>query len=143
MKALNGMSRFLPVLIVVAIAAAAFLVLTGDGDKKYVTASFPRTVSLYECSDVRILGVSVGQVESVEPAGTEVKVKISYGAQYDVPADGTAELVAAAVVGGRLIQLTPVDTGGEKLPDNAVFGLDRTEVPLELDQIYQSIDDLT
>ena len=32
-----------------------------------LTASFPRTVSLYEGSDVRILGVPVGKVETVAP----------------------------------------------------------------------------
>ena len=43
-----------------------------------LTASFPRTVSIYEGSAVRILGVTVGQVDSVEPAGTTVKVEMSY-----------------------------------------------------------------
>ena len=54
--------------------------LAGD-DKKYVIAYFPRTVSLYEGSDVRILGVPVGKVETVEPAGTKVEVKFYYDAE--------------------------------------------------------------
>ena len=36
---------------------------------KTVTADFPRTVSLYEGSDVKILGVAVGKVDTVEPVG--------------------------------------------------------------------------
>jgi phospholipid/cholesterol/gamma-HCH transport system substrate-binding protein len=143
MKAITGMSRIVTALVVVALVAVMFLVLTGGGDKKYVTASFPRTVSLYEGSDVRILGVSVGKVESVEPSGTSVKVRFWYDAKYDVPADANAVLIAPAIVGDRFVQLAPVYKGGAKLADNAVLGLDRTQVPLELDEIYQSIDDLT
>ena len=143
MKAINGVSRIVTTLVVVALITVTFLVLRGGGDKKYGTASFPRTVSLYEGSDVRILGVTVGKVESVEPAGTKVLVRFSYDAKYDVPSDASAVLIAPAIVGDRFVQLTPVYKGGAKLPDNAVLGLDRTEVPLELDEIYQSIDDLT
>ena len=36
-------------------------------DQKTVTANFPRTVSLYEGSDVRVLGVQVGKVDTVTP----------------------------------------------------------------------------
>jgi len=149
MKAINGVSRIVAplvvvvVVVVVALIAVTFLVLRGGGDKKYVTASFPRAVSLYEGSDVRILGVTVGKVESVKPSGTAVQVKFWYDAKYDVPSDASAVLIAPAIVGDRFVQLAPVYKGGAKLPDNAALGLDRTEVPLELDQIYQSIDDLT
>ena len=50
------------------IVALVLVALPGQ-HKKYLTASFPRTVSLYEGSDVRILGVPVGKVETVEPVG--------------------------------------------------------------------------
>ncbi|MCW2757063.1 MAG: virulence factor Mce family protein, partial [Nocardioidaceae bacterium] len=46
-------------------------------------------------------------------------------------------------VGDRFIQLTPVYKGGAKLGDNARFGVDRTATPLELDQIYGSLNDLS
>ena len=36
------------------------------------TAYFPRAVSVYPGSDVRILGIKVGEVESVTPAGRSV-----------------------------------------------------------------------
>ncbi len=143
MARVNGVARIITALVAVALLAALFITLRGGGDKMHLTASFPRTVSLYEGSDVRILGVTVGKVESVTPSGTEVKVELWYDGKYDVPADADAVLIAPAIVGDRFIQLTPVYKGGAKLADNAVFGLDRTEVPLELDQIYQSIDDLT
>jgi virulence factor Mce-like protein len=132
-----------PLVLLALVAAAAITLFRGGDDKKYLTASFPRTVSLYEGSEVRVLGVPVGEVESVKPAGDVVQVKMQYDAKVDVPADAQAVIVAPSVVGDRFVQLTPVYTDGEKLQDGAVLGTDKTSTPLELDQVYQSIDDLT
>ena len=131
-----------PVVILVLVVAAAVTMLHGD-DTKTVEAHFPRTISIYEGSDVRVLGVPVGHVDSVTPDGTDVLVKMSYDADVKVPADAKAVIVAPSVVGDRFIQLTPAYQGGDTLADGADLGTDRTAVPLELDQIYSSIDDLT
>ncbi|HET7688921.1 MAG TPA: MCE family protein [Nocardioidaceae bacterium] len=142
MAKLNGVTRIIALVAVGLLVVAALLLMRDGTDKRYVTALFPRTVSLYEGSDVKILGVSVGQVETVEPAGTAVKVRFWYDAKHKVPADADVVLIAPAIVGDRFLQMTPAYTGGDELANNAELGLDRTEVPLELDQIYQNIDDL-
>lgn len=142
MAKLNGITRIVALAAVAILVLAALLFLRDGTDKRYITALFPRTVSLYEGSDVKILGVSVGQVETVEPAGTAVKVRFWYDAKHEVPADANVVLVAPAIVGDRFLQITPAYSGGPQLEDDAELGLDRTEVPLELDQIYQNIDDL-
>ncbi len=51
--------------------------------------------------------------------------------------------MSPSIVGDRFVQLTPVYTDGPVLDDGATLQTDRTAVPLELDQIYQSLDDLT
>jgi len=107
-----------------------------------VTADFPRTVSVYEGSDVRVLGVKVGQIESVTPTGTTVKVVMTYDAETKIPADAKAAIIAPSVVGDRFVQLTPVYRGGAVMEDGARLGSDRTAVPLELDDIYQNLNDL-
>ncbi|MDN5896188.1 MAG: MCE family protein, partial [Nocardioides sp.] len=132
----------IPGIIVVLLAVAAFQMF-GTEERKHITAQFPRTVSIYEGSDVRVLGVSVGTVDTVEPTGTSVKVTLSYDESVNVPADAKALIVAPSVVGDRFVQLTPVYKGGAKLEDGAELGLDATSTPLELDEIYQSLDDLT
>ncbi|MDP9821987.1 phospholipid/cholesterol/gamma-HCH transport system substrate-binding protein [Nocardioides massiliensis] len=141
--AASTVTRLLSVGVVLALVVAAALTLFGNGDRTYVTASFPRTVSLYEGSDVRILGVPVGQVEKVTPKGTQVEVRLWVDGKHPVPADAQAVIVTPAIVGDRYVQLTPAYTGGEKLVDGARLDATRTAVPLELDEIYQSIDDLT
>jgi phospholipid/cholesterol/gamma-HCH transport system substrate-binding protein len=129
--------------VVLAILATAVWVMRPDEKRRYVTVDFPRTVSLYEGSDVRILGVPVGTVESVEPRGETVRVQLSYEAKYDVPADAKAVIISPAIVGDRYVQLAPAYDGGPVMEDGAHLDMARSEVPLELDEIYQSIDDLS
>jgi phospholipid/cholesterol/gamma-HCH transport system substrate-binding protein len=112
-----------PAVIVALLLAAAFTMFRGE-DTKTLTAHFPRAISVYEGSDVRVLGVPVGTVDSVTPSGTDVVVTMSYDASVMIPAEAKAAIVAPSIVGDRLEE-------------------DRTAVPLELDQIYSSLDDLT
>jgi phospholipid/cholesterol/gamma-HCH transport system substrate-binding protein len=141
---LDGVTRILSVVIVVAVVVGLVIVALPSQEKRYLTASFPRTVSLYEGSDVRILGVPVGKVETVRPEGTDVRVRMWYDAKYDVPADAQAVIISPAIVGDRFVQLTPVFTkGDERLRDHAVLTTRSTSTPLELDEIYQSIDSLS
>lgn len=143
MKLLRGINpAIVGAFVVVLLVGAALMVLPGSGTR-HVTAEFPRTISLYEGSAVKILGVSVGKVDSVEPAGTKVRVKFSYDAKHKVPADAKAVVISPSIVGDRFIQLTPVYTGGPVLADGARLGIDRTATPLELDQIFGSINELT
>ncbi len=140
---MGGFTRILSLVAVSALLLGAGLVVLQGDDRKYLTASFPRTVSLYEGSDVRILGVPVGEVESVIPSGTDVTVRMSYDAKYKVPANAEAVIITPAIVGDRYVQLTPVYSGeGEVLANNAKLSTRQTSTPLELDEIYQSIDDL-
>jgi len=52
-------------------------------------------------------------------------------------------VVSPSIVGDRFIQLSPAYGGGATLKDNAYLSIDRTAVPVELDAIYQSLDDLS
>jgi ABC-type transporter Mla subunit MlaD len=46
-------------------------------------------------------------------------------------------------VGDRFVQLAPAYSGGAVLPDNARLGIDRSAVPVELDEIFKSLNDLS
>jgi phospholipid/cholesterol/gamma-HCH transport system substrate-binding protein len=60
-----------------------------------------------------------------------------------VPANAQAVVVSPSVVSDRYVQLTPVYTGGAVMADNATIPRERTATPVELDQLYQSLDKLT
>ncbi|HET7070098.1 MAG TPA: MCE family protein, partial [Nocardioides sp.] len=138
------LAKLLVPLVVAALVVAALVAFVFDGGhQKTLTADFPRTVSLYVGSDVRVLGVPVGKVDSVTPSGTQVIVKMHYDPSVQIPADAKAVIISPSIVGDRFVQLTPAYSGGQVLADGATLDQQRTAVPLELDQIYSSLDDLT
>lgn len=140
---ISAVPKMVAMVLVVALLIALVVVFFPGSDKQFVTAYFPRTVSLYEGSDVKVLGVPVGKVDTVDPLGTKVRVKMWLDPETKVPADAKAVIVSPSVVGDRFVQLTPAWTSGPTMKDGAVIDLKRTATPLELDEIYQSVDDLS
>lgn len=113
-----------------------------EGSERVVTAHFSRAVGVYEGSDVRILGVKVGEIRAVVPQGRSVRVVMAYDARYRVPADARAVIVPPSLVSDRYVQLAPAYQGGPVLPDGADLPLHRGVAPLELDDVYTALDEL-
>ena len=134
--------RWLALPLLALLAGTAGCGVFGEEEQRTLTARFDRTVGLYEQSDVRILGVKVGTVTEIEPDGDDVRVTMQYAAKYDIPADAQAVIFAPSVVSDRYVQLTPVYDGGAVLEDGATLGLERTKVPVELDEIYDAFNEL-
>ncbi|MFI0722902.1 MCE family protein [Streptomyces sp. NPDC021224] len=139
--------RVIVTVVVLAIVAAgavtAGFVAFGGPDGKHVTAYFDRTVGVYKGSDLRILGVKVGTVEAVRPKGKQVEVSLRLDHGVKVPADAGAVIVAPSVVADRYVQLTPAYTGGPQLADHAVITAAHTATPVEIDQLYTSVTQLS
>ncbi|MET0822257.1 MAG: MCE family protein [Aeromicrobium sp.] len=138
-----GLSKVLAGVVVLLLIAATLLFLNNGDDKRYLTVDFDQTNSVYKGSEVKILGVKVGTVESLTPRGQVVRVKIAYDGKQKLPADVKAVVVSPSIVGDRFIQLAPAYNGGATLKDNAYLSVERTAVPVELDAVYQSLDDLS
>ena len=130
-------------IVAAALVTGGVLVYQASHKSKQVTAYFTETIGVYPGSTVRVLGVPVGTVTAVQPQGTQVKVTMTVDSGVTVPADAKAVVVAASVVSDRYVQLTPAYTGGPQLADNAVIPVSRTAVPVEVDQIYTSINRLS
>lgn len=133
---------------ILAIVVASTIVATTtwavwpDPPVKHLTAHFPRTIGLYEGSDVRVLGVPIGTVDEVRPVGRSVRVEMTYLAEHKIPADAKAAIVAPSIVSDRYVQLAPVYEGGPVMQDGHEITLRETATPVELDRIYSSLDDL-
>ncbi|MDY6995292.1 MAG: virulence factor Mce family protein [Actinomycetota bacterium] len=141
---LSGVSR--AGLIIGAVVLIVGVVLAVIGWNVYkrattntVVAYFTQTLALYPGDKVQIMGVRVGSIDSIEPAGDKMKVTFHYDSKYKVPADATASILNPSLVASRTIQLAPPYTGGPVLEDNAVLDLDRTQVPVEYDDLRDSI----
>jgi virulence factor Mce-like protein len=130
-------------IVAAALIAGGVLVYQATHKTTQVTAYFSEAIGVYPGSTVRVLGVPVGTVDAVQPQGTRVKVTMTVNSGVAVPADAKAVVVAASVVSDRYVQLTPAYTGGPQLADNAVIPASRTAVPVEVDQIYTSINRLS
>jgi len=130
-------------IVAAALVTGGVLVYQASHKSKQVTAYFTEAVGVYPGSTVRVLGVPVGTVTAVQPQGTQVKVTMTVDSGVAVPADAKAVVVAASVVSDRYVQLTPAYTRGPQLADNAVIPVSRTAVPVEVDQIYTSINRLS
>jgi phospholipid/cholesterol/gamma-HCH transport system substrate-binding protein len=105
-----------------------------------VVAYFQNTNGIYVGDDVRILGVPVGRITSIEPQPDQVKVSFWYDDKYDVPADAKAAILSPTLVTARALQLTPVYTTGPVMKDDAVIPRERTAVPVEWDEVRQQLE---
>lgn len=139
-----GLAQAVAIVCVLAlvVATAVWWLLSATNQNR-ITAYFSAAVGLYPGSDVRVLGVRVGSIDTVTPQGTTVKVELSVDKSVTVPANAQAVVVSPSVVSDRYVQLTPVYTGGARMADNATIPRERTATPVELDQLYQSLDKLT
>ncbi|MEU9168904.1 MCE family protein [Streptomyces sp. NPDC048420] len=131
--------RRLALLTALALVAALTYVLWPRSESVRVTAYFPRTVGIYPGSDVRVLGVRIGEVKGITPQGDRVRVVLEYDAGRKVPADAKAAIINSSVVSDRYVQLLPVYRGGPAMRDGAVIPEQRTAVPVELDRVFDSL----
>ncbi|QIP83554.1 MCE family protein [Streptomyces sp. Tu 2975] len=130
-------------LALVAVAGTSGAMALKESGTTRITAYFDRATGVYEGSDLRVLGVKVGTVDSVRPEGDKVKVTLLLDEDVHVPKDAHAVVVAPSVVADRYIQLAPAYTGGERIEDGAVLPAERNAMPLEVDQLYASITELS
>ncbi|HWU32389.1 MAG TPA: MCE family protein, partial [Marmoricola sp.] len=142
-------------LLAVVLVIVGYLYFTSGSDQKKVTVYFDEAISVYPGTDVDLMGVSIGKVDSVTPDGGQVKVVISYDSKYKLPAvsntvnqGARAAVITPTLVADRFVQFNPY-SGGPVLADGATVPLyypdhtPRNAVPVELDQIYSSLGDLT
>jgi phospholipid/cholesterol/gamma-HCH transport system substrate-binding protein len=104
-----------------------------------VVAYFSQVPALYPGDKVLIMGVRVGTIDEIKPAGDKMKVTFHYQNKYKVPANATASILNPSVVASRTIQLAPPYTGGPVMDNNAVIPIDRTQVPVEWDDLRNQL----
>ncbi|MFE9993442.1 MCE family protein [Streptomyces avermitilis] len=136
---MKNLKRRVAVATALALVAALTYVLWPRSESVHVTAYFPRTVGIYPGSDVRVLGVRIGEVEKITPEGDRVRVELKYDEGRRVPADSKAAIINSSVVSDRYVQLLPVYRKGPVLRNGAVIPETRTAVPVELDRVFGSL----
>lgn len=142
----SGRNRWVRGLLAVALVAllvgGVYLVWPTRAGTK-VVALFPTTVGLYPGDDVRIVGVPVGKIDSIQPRAQDVRVTMTIDSGVKLPADAKAVIIAPNLVSARFIQFTPAYTDGPVLADGTELGLDRTGVPVEWDEVKEQLTQLS
>ena len=128
--------------LVVVLIVGIYLIWPGRTGHK-VIGYFSSAVGLYPGDDVRIVGVPVGSIESIEPQAEAVKITMDVKDGVKLPADARAVIMAPNLVSARFIQLTPAYTKGPVMADGATIGLDRTAVPVEWDEVKSELTKLS
>ncbi len=131
-------------LVIALVIAGSLWWLFSSLNQTKVTAYFKSSVGVYQGTDVRIMGVKVGSVDEVTPQGDKVRVKFSVDSGHDLPADVRAVQITPSVVADRYIQLTPTYQKGQpKAGDDITLSLNQTMVPVEIDELYSSVQKLS
>ena len=109
-----------------------------------ITAVFPSAQAVYPGDEVRVAGIKVGSIRSIDPDGTEIRMTLAVDRDVPVPADAKAVLVAQNLISARYVQLTPAygaddQAGGPRIADGATIPLERTAVPVEWDEVKKQL----
>lgn len=139
-------TRWLRIALVAVLAAVVIggaYALWPSRQGNTVVAYFTSTVGLYPGDDVRVVGVPVGKIESIQPRADDVKVVMKVDRGVKLPAEAQALIIAPNLVSARFIQFTPAYSEGAEMADGAEIGLDRTAVPVEWDEVKEQLTQLS
>ena len=108
-----------------------------------VTAYFANSNGIFVGDEVRILGVPVGKIDSIEPQPERVKITFWFDDQYKVPADAKAVILSPSSGHARGHSADAGLHGWPAVHDGAVIPQDRTAVPVEWDDLRRQLQKLT
>jgi phospholipid/cholesterol/gamma-HCH transport system substrate-binding protein len=134
--------RYATVIALVAVLVVGVYVLSSQGNNRTIVGYFASAVGLYPGDQVRVLGVPVGSIDTIEPRPSDVKITMSVSKDVKIPKDAKAVIISPNLVSARFIQLTPAYTGGAALPDGGSIDLARTAVPVEWDEVKEALTQL-
>lgn len=131
-------------------ATAAVFVIVGSlvGNISLVptrtySAQFTDALGMNPGNDVRIAGVVVGHVRSIELA-EDRRAQVTFDVDRDVPVfrDARIEARYADVVGNRYLALVQRPGPGARMPGGGTFGPDRTKPALNLTVLFNGFQPL-
>jgi virulence factor Mce-like protein len=131
------------VLVGLLLAGASVLIRASYFAPKTFTAYFVKTTAIYPGDEVRVAGVRVGSIRSIEPDGAQAKVTFTVDRDVPVPAGAAAVIVSPNLIAARYLQLAPAyETDGPTMADGATIPIDRTAIPVEWDQVKDQLNRL-
>jgi phospholipid/cholesterol/gamma-HCH transport system substrate-binding protein len=107
-------------------------------------ADFAEATSLAEAADVRISGVKVGHVVTIDLSGDRTRAVIEIDHRYaPIPRNTKAILRQKTLLGETFVELTPGARSGGDLPDGATLPRRQILDTTQLDEITRAFDPRT
>src|SRR3954451_23850018 len=108
------------------------------------TADFPEATQLAEAADVRISGVKVGRVVSIDLARDRTRALMEIDPRYaPIPRNTKAILRQKTLLGETYVELTPGDRQSGALPDGGALPRNQVVQTTQLDEVTRSLDPRT
>jgi phospholipid/cholesterol/gamma-HCH transport system substrate-binding protein len=126
-------------LLAVIVVAVTLSACVGGSPPTTITATFANAEGLFPGNSVDSLGVPVGHVTKVTPAGDHVLVTMVVDPSKPLPADVHAALTDPQLLGEPSVELAPGYRGGPKLASGTAIPLARTSVPESTDQLLKDL----
>ncbi|TDD31504.1 MCE family protein [Actinomadura sp. KC06] len=141
------MSRVKIVAIALGLAMTASLggcsiTSSGGGDQRTMVVFVPKARSFYPESKVKVMGADVGLVEKVENQGDRVRVTFHVREDVPLPRGVQASIVPLNLIGERNLVLHPAWKPGQPKETSDVIPIERTHVPVEVDDALSSFTNL-
>ncbi|NBE93592.1 MCE family protein [Nonomuraea sp. KC401] len=133
--------------LVTALLAWAFLAsgCSVPGAQPYrLVALFSKAPSLYEEARVKVMGLDAGYVDDIGIEGDRVRVSLRVDRHVPLPAGVKAVVAPQNTLGERNVVLYPPwKPGDRRVQPGATIPLERTELPVEIDDALDAFTELT
>lgn len=131
---------------VLGTTGAAASLTGGDDDENVIYAEFTDAVSLLEGNDVKINGVTVGKTGEAQLDEERQMAVIPLhldDVAFPIHEDATASINPVTLLGERYVKLDPGTDSKPALQSGDRIAASRTDVPVELQDVINSLDDPT
>ncbi len=108
-----------------------------------VAAEFEDSGGIFVNAEVTYRGVGVGRVSDMELTDDGVRVTLTIDPDTDpIPADTAAIVANRSAVGEQYVNLEPDSAEGPFLEDGSVIPVERTSIPVPVEQLLLNVDNL-
>ncbi|HEY6781565.1 MAG TPA: MlaD family protein, partial [Thermoleophilaceae bacterium] len=139
-----ALARVLAIAALLVVIAVVALAMFGGGDGYRVTAAFQSAGQLVKGNQVRIGGGPVGSITDIS-LGENGQALVTMRIDGDVTPlhEGTTATIRATSLSGianRYVSLQPGPNDARAIPDGGRIAADRTAAPVDLDQLFDTLD---
>jgi phospholipid/cholesterol/gamma-HCH transport system substrate-binding protein len=131
--------------VVVAIAIIAILLFTG-GSSYEVKAVFLNAGQLVKGNQVEVSGQPIGSISDIrltDNGQAEVVMQLDHFAPLHQGTTATIRATSLSGVANRYVALSLGPNSGAEIPTGGVIHADRTTAPVDLDQLFNTLDPRT